>query len=267
MNAKHFPVGFLPSWDIGDRHKINRLQRRLDDIKEKPLKILDVGCGTGVLDLASAMNGHIVFSTDLSQDRLRILKTTLNKVPEILKLHLTLADGFKLPFKDQSFDVIISSHVLEHLSNPKEFLDEMSRVVADDGYIYMFTPSDYHRIRILRSLGVIHDPEDHVVEGFSPEGMRKTLPSDLEMIEYEYHRKIIEANMVDVVDLIGGKIFGSIESGSQQMSSSGEKQGWLKYFREVVISVSLFFIFLIDETLFKRQKGAELDTVIKKVSK
>lgn len=182
MNANSLPVGYLPSWDIGDRHKVNRLQRRLNEIRKRPLKILDVGCGTGILDITSAMNGHVLFSTDLSQERLEILKTTLNKIPESLKLHPIRADGFRLPFKDQSFDVVISSHVLEHLKYPKEFLEEMSRVIANDGYIHLYTPSDYHRIRILRSLGVIHDPEDHVVEGFSPEGMRKIMPNDLEMI-------------------------------------------------------------------------------------
>ena len=209
MNTRHLPVAYLPSWDIGDRHKVNRLQRRLNEIRKRPLKILDVGCGTGILDITSVMNGHALISTDLSQERLEILKTTLNKIPESLKLHLIRADGFRLPFKDQSFDVVISSHVLEHLSNPKEFLGEMSRVIANDGYIYLYTPSDYHGIRILRSLGIIHDPEDHVVEGFSPEGMRKIMPNDLEMIGGGYHRKIIEANMVDVVCFIGEKIVSS----------------------------------------------------------
>lgn len=267
MNANSLPVGYLPSWDIGDRHKVNRLQRRLKHLRKRPLKILDVGCGTGILDIVSAMNGHVLFSTDLSQERLEILKTTLNKIPESLEHHPVRADGFKLPFKDQSFDVAISSHVLEHLNTPKEFLEEMSRVVVDNGYCFLYTPSDYHRIQVLRSLGVVHDPEDHIVEGFSPEGMKKILPSDLEMIEYEYHRKIIEANMVEVIDFIGKMIFGSIESGSQQASSVERKYRWLKNFREIFISVSLFFIFIIDETVFKRQKGVELDSVIKKVFK
>ena len=83
----------------------------------------------------------------------------------------------------------------------------------------------------------------------------------------KYHRKIIEANMVDVIDFIGEKIFGSIESGSQRMSSSGGKYGWLKYFREIFISISVFFISIIDESLFKKQKGVELDSTIKKVPK
>lgn len=87
MNARHFAVSYLPSWDIGDRHKVNRLQRRLNEIRKRPLKILDVGCGTGILDITSAMNGHVLFSTDISQERLEILKTTLNKIPESLKLH------------------------------------------------------------------------------------------------------------------------------------------------------------------------------------
>lgn len=41
---------------------------------------------------------------------------------------------------------VVSSYVLEHLSNPNNFLDDVSRVITNDGYIYV--PSDYHRITI-----------------------------------------------------------------------------------------------------------------------
>lgn len=102
---------------------------------------------------------------------------------------------------------------------------------------------------------------------FTRRNKKNILPNDLELVQYVYHRKIIEANMVDVVDLIGGENFGSVESGSQQMSLNEGKYGWLKYLRKICISLSLFFISIIDEMLFKKRKGAELNTVIKKVPK
>ena len=41
----------------------------------------------------------------------------------------------KLPFKDQEFDFVIASHVLEHVEDPKFFLNEIQRVSSKGGYI------------------------------------------------------------------------------------------------------------------------------------
>lgn len=45
-----------------------------------------------------------------------------------------MADGENLPFKDKTFDYVISSHVIEHVNNPSIFLEEISRV-GKRGYI------------------------------------------------------------------------------------------------------------------------------------
>lgn len=48
---------------------------------------------------------------------------------KILKTQkFVVADGENLPFKDKTFDYVISSHVLEHVNNPSIFLEEISRV-------------------------------------------------------------------------------------------------------------------------------------------
>jgi len=43
-----------------------------------------------------------------------------------------LADAHYLPFKDRSFEVVKSSHMLEHLKNPSKALDEILRVVTKE---------------------------------------------------------------------------------------------------------------------------------------
>lgn len=50
-----------------------------------------------------------------------------------------IADGLALPFKDKSFDYVITSHILEHVDDPLEFVRELTRV-AKGGYIE--TPSE-----------------------------------------------------------------------------------------------------------------------------
>ena len=63
----------------------------------------------------------------------------------------------KLPFKDESVDGVIASHVLEHLSY-FNFMSELSRILAPGGRVYFLVPYfTNHRAHI----------GEHVVPGFS----------------------------------------------------------------------------------------------------
>jgi SAM-dependent methyltransferase len=50
----------------------------------------------------------------------------------------------RLPFSDESFDVVVSFEVLEHLERPDEALREMSRVLRPGGHCVVFVPFIYH---------------------------------------------------------------------------------------------------------------------------
>ncbi|MFX0150451.1 MAG: class I SAM-dependent methyltransferase [Candidatus Hodarchaeota archaeon] len=77
------------------------------------------------------------------------------------------ADGKFLPFKDNSFGLVRSQHVVEHLENPYAFIREIARVTRK--YVYIATPNA-HNWRY-----IIHDDLDsygdikiaHRYQGFS----------------------------------------------------------------------------------------------------
>jgi SAM-dependent methyltransferase len=85
-----------------------------------------------------------------------------------------IADVCDLPFRDKSFDFVIASHVLEHTSNPRRFLDELSRV-AKAGYIETpdalmerLNPYRHHKLEVTvrndklilrKKRSWLHDPE------------------------------------------------------------------------------------------------------------
>jgi len=58
---------------------------------------------------------------------------------EYLKVDL-VASGDNLPFKDDSLDFVVSSHVIEHFTNPLAALREWMRVVKPGGYIFTICP-------------------------------------------------------------------------------------------------------------------------------
>lgn len=52
-------------------------------------------------------------------------------------------DGINLPFQDEEFDYLYSSHCLEHVKDINQVLKEWYRVVKTDGYLVIITPHQY----------------------------------------------------------------------------------------------------------------------------
>ena len=101
-------------------------------------RILDIGCGTGVLlpDLQNLSPAEI-FGGDIDLEHLEMAK---DKSPES---HLLGADVHHLPFKAGSFDLVLCHYFLMWTGNPTSALNEMRRVTADDGYVVAFAEPDY----------------------------------------------------------------------------------------------------------------------------
>lgn len=55
----------------------------------------------------------------------------------------------KLPFKDNTFDMIISKFVFEHIENPEIVFREFSRVSKDEGYMIIVLPNIYNPIMLI----------------------------------------------------------------------------------------------------------------------
>jgi len=104
-------------------------------LKAKPNDlILDIGCGIGhSLDYLSQFSKNLVgIDTDLIS-LLYAQKTT--------QASYVLTKAEKLPFKDNTFDKIISFNVLEHIENDKKVVKEIKRVSKDKAEILIWVPS------------------------------------------------------------------------------------------------------------------------------
>ncbi len=101
-------------------------------------KVLEVGAGDGSIlkflaDQNFAPEYHAV---EISESGVaHILSRNINDL-----LSVQLFDGYKLPFEDNSFDLIILSHVLEHVEHERMLLREIKRVA---NHCIIEVPLDY----------------------------------------------------------------------------------------------------------------------------
>jgi len=112
-----------------------RYQQIVDQIpKSNNLKILDIGCGDGVLlYLISQKNKSLLTGIDLDQDSLKIATTKV-------KAKFIKASAYKLPVKSSSYDYVLASEIIEHLDQPKKMLIEIKRVLKPKGIVIITTP-------------------------------------------------------------------------------------------------------------------------------
>lgn len=113
------------------------------------LRILDVGCGTGLNSSFFARAGHSVTGIDLSPVAIEKYR---KKGFEGTVCDVT-SDG--APFPDNSFDLVYASEVIEHCADTAAFLGELHRVTKPGGKLLLSTPnSAFWPYRILELLGV-----------------------------------------------------------------------------------------------------------------
>jgi len=104
-------------------------------------RILDVGCGTGVVgfDLLRLLPGAQLVGLDIEPSILRVAK---GNMPDGGSGSFVAGDAFKLPFRGASFDLVACQYVLQHLNQPAEALEEMRRICRPGGRTIIFEYDD-----------------------------------------------------------------------------------------------------------------------------
>lgn len=99
--------------------------------------IVDVGCSSGYLleDLRAAHPDALVIGVDLVAEGLRRAHGNVPDAP------LLLANCTRLPFRDQTVDVIVSANVLEHVADDVRALRELRRALLPGGVAAIVVPA------------------------------------------------------------------------------------------------------------------------------
>ena len=91
--------------------------------------VLELATGTGLIAKHIVNAAAHIEATDASPEMILEAKRDNRSA----KLHFSVQDMFRLPYADQSFDVVIVSNALHIVPQPEKALQEIKRVLKDDG--------------------------------------------------------------------------------------------------------------------------------------
>ncbi|WP_086824659.1 methyltransferase domain-containing protein [Streptomyces sp. NRRL B-24572] len=120
------------------RHEIVA-RRVLEELGDKPARVLDVGCGDGEMVLRLAAAGHHVTGAEVSSDMLKRAEEKLAAAGLAEDVRLVEADIYDLPFDGEVFDAVCCHGVVMYLPDSAEPIANLARLVAPGGILSVLT--------------------------------------------------------------------------------------------------------------------------------
>lgn len=234
---------------------VRRFLRRMQG--DGKASLVDVGCGTGANALLAARMGFRTAACDLSHASLGETRRVARALGIDARLGMTRADCLALPFPDASFDVLIASHIIEHLEAPERLLMESLRVLRPGGVLRLSCPSRNHGMRVSRWLGMELDPEDHQVLGYRRDALAGMLPAGFRVTRTTYQGRVIEANAADAQQMAARALGWRANPISKPAESppAGPRIGLVPYLVKEAVLLPLVAMGTLEDTLLPFTKG------------
>lgn len=164
------------------------LEKRMDvDGKEELLqRLLGPTARGSMLDIGCGMGGYLLAAKRLGLKAVGVEPSAAHSKAAVDVFGLDVIEGFfKSDNFDQKFDVVILSHVIEHIYKPVEFIQDVMKVIRADGRLIIITPNcDSISARLCMKFWSMYKPIDHVTL-FSKKSLMHVVPhgSSLETLK------------------------------------------------------------------------------------
>ncbi|MBW2975010.1 methyltransferase domain-containing protein [Candidatus Woesearchaeota archaeon] len=161
--------------------------------------LLDVGCNTGYVVNTIAKKGYRAVGIDLSEKHIKMAKSR-----KYGNTAFYVMDASKLRFKENTFDAVILTEVLEHVDEPETVLRETIRVTKKGGRIIIGIPRDVR---------VYYEGHKHF---FTPESFVSLSSKYSDCIEFrnipgiERHMQVVVTKTRDINEFMNRKIIYSV---------------------------------------------------------
>jgi SAM-dependent methyltransferase len=124
---------------------------------------LELGAGPGYLwrsNLDRVPISYPIILSDISHGMVYAARLELNKVPAHFLYAVT--DAQTIPFQSNSFDIVIANHMIYHISDIPEAIEEMNRILSHNGCLIASTIGNEHMHEIY---DLVHSIEPSIIYG------------------------------------------------------------------------------------------------------
>ena len=133
------------SYHLESLYSSRALNRWLGERRDKPMRLLDVGCGKGLFlrDFVGTLKSRwqLTPARIVGLDLVRSPDDLFPEISERFEFVQHDTDGNPLPFAAGSFDFLCCNHVLEHVDNPVLLLEKMKTWINPKGKIIIIVPN------------------------------------------------------------------------------------------------------------------------------
>ena len=180
---------FKPLHDINPL-RVGYIESRIGTLADK--KILDIGCGGGILAEALALKGANVTGIDMAEKSLKVAKMHLHESGLDIDYQMITAEQFAQQ-KAGTFDIVTCLEMLEHVPDPASIITAATGLLKPDGQLFLSTINRNPKAFVLAILGAEY------ILNMIPKGTheyRKFIkPSEL--------ASAVRANQMEVLDVTG----------------------------------------------------------------
>ncbi len=180
---------FKPLHDINPL-RVGYIESRSGTLADK--KILDIGCGGGILAEALALKGANLTGIDMAEKSLKVAKMHLHESGLEIDYQMITAEQFAQQ-KAGTFDIVTCLEMLEHVPDPASIITAATGLLKPDGQLFLSTINRNPKAFVLAILGAEY------ILNMIPKGTheyRKFIkPSEL--------ASAVRANQMEVLDVTG----------------------------------------------------------------
>jgi 2-polyprenyl-3-methyl-5-hydroxy-6-metoxy-1,4-benzoquinol methylase len=122
---------------VADQKRLDFIISTLKSKLPENGRVLDVGCGNGIISMHLGNNGFMVKGIDVSEKAIE-KANSCNPLPNVVFENLSAE---QLVAKGERYEAVICSEVLEHLDDPGQLLSKLHESLTDDGTLIVTVPN------------------------------------------------------------------------------------------------------------------------------
>lgn len=126
--------------EVSESDSKKRISWILDKI-DANCEIMDLGCSQGIISILAAQKGNRVTGIDIEKEAVYFASDLLNREYSDVKENVNFICADFLEYENEKkYDIILMTEVLEHLENPKKFVEKAKDCLKENGKIIITVP-------------------------------------------------------------------------------------------------------------------------------